>query len=92
MLIIIADCDPPGIKGAKQLTEKLAFAGFKVKVIYPPKPYKDLREWVVDGKDTPENLLKLVDDTELEYPVRIQIKKRRGYVQIIIEQPDYSGV
>jgi hypothetical protein len=46
--VIVADGDGPGIEGAKRLRVDLALIA-PVRIIHPPEPIKDLREWLGRG-------------------------------------------
>jgi hypothetical protein len=44
-VIIVADRDVAGIRGARKLTDELLKNGSNVRIILPPPIYKDLRQW-----------------------------------------------
>ena len=44
-VVIIADRDSAGMRGARKLYEALMSSGSSVRIILPPDQYKDLREW-----------------------------------------------
>jgi hypothetical protein len=44
-VVIIADRDHAGIRGARKLTDALVQNGSNVRIILPPLAYKDLRQW-----------------------------------------------
>jgi DNA primase len=44
-VVIVADHDTPGIRGARKLAEALVRNGSPVRIILPPLVYKDLRQW-----------------------------------------------
>ena len=48
-VVIVADRDSAGIRGAQKLTEALLQNGSNVRIILPPPIYKDLRQWKEDG-------------------------------------------
>lgn len=49
-VVIVADNDDAGQDGAKELAKYLAFEhSIAVKIISPPKEYKDLRQWFING-------------------------------------------
>lgn len=45
-VVIVADADISGRRGAEHLADELARVCSSVRVIEPPKPHKDLRDWV----------------------------------------------
>jgi hypothetical protein len=50
-VVIVADADPPGRRGAHNLASVLAVYALAVRVIIPPDPFKDARAWLRgDGK------------------------------------------
>lgn len=48
-VIIVADRDTAGIRGAQKLTDALLQNGSDVRIILPPLAYKDLRQWKESG-------------------------------------------
>jgi len=44
-VVIVADRDAAGIRGARKLTDALLTNGSSVRIILPPPIYKDLRQW-----------------------------------------------
>jgi phage/plasmid primase-like uncharacterized protein len=44
-VVIVADHDTPGVRGARKLAEALVRSGSTVRIILPPLVYKDLRQW-----------------------------------------------
>ena len=44
-VVIVADRDAAGIRGARKLTDALLKNGSTVRIILPPPIYKDLRQW-----------------------------------------------
>ena len=44
-VIVVADGDEPGQRGAKQLAAKLRLHCRDVRIITPPPPHKDVRDW-----------------------------------------------
>jgi putative DNA primase/helicase len=48
-VVIVGDGDEAGRRGVAKLTEALQGAAQSVRSCYPPKGFKDLRTWVVDG-------------------------------------------
>lgn len=48
-VIIVADRDTAGIRGAQKLAEALLQNGSDVRIVLPPPAYKDLREWKESG-------------------------------------------
>ena len=61
-LTVISDNDQAGLNGAKRLAKSLARDLPKsldeVNVVFPPRPHKDLREWVASGA-TSSDLVRL---------------------------------
>lgn len=68
-IILFADNDEPGQKGAKDLKQlfKTYAPGMHTKIITPPTPYKDLRAWRSEGK---------LDSTQLFSILRINGPKK----------------
>ena len=50
-VVIVADADPPGLRGAKALAVELVSHCRGVKTILPPDGIKDVRDWVRDGAE-----------------------------------------
>ena len=48
-VIIVADRDTAGIRGAQKLTDALLQSGSDVRIVLPPPAYKDLRQWKESG-------------------------------------------
>jgi len=48
-VVIVADADEPGMKGANALASVLALHCRDVRVICPPDGWKDMRAWVTGG-------------------------------------------
>lgn len=48
-VVIVADADPPGQRGAAALASMVALQCSDVRVITPPQPFKDARAWVQSG-------------------------------------------
>lgn len=48
-VVVIADADPPGQRGANALGEVLKLQSPEVRIIRPPEGIKDVREWVRRG-------------------------------------------
>ena len=44
-VVIVADRDAAGVRGARKLTDALLKNGSSVRIILPPLIYKDLRQW-----------------------------------------------
>ena len=49
-IVLIPDNDAPGIEGATRLKDALQPLGCLCRLLFLPPPYKDLREWVAQGK------------------------------------------
>jgi hypothetical protein len=52
-LVIVADRDPAGQRGAESLASRLALFCRNVRVILPPDTIKDARQWKAAGADRP---------------------------------------
>ena len=48
-VVIVADNDPPGRKGAEALASELVLYCPTVRLVYPPESVKDLRQWKAAG-------------------------------------------
>lgn len=59
-VIIIVDNDKSGLQLTYNIQGKLKIF-FNTSLIIPPNPYKDIRQWVEEGKLTKEQFLKLVN-------------------------------
>jgi len=64
----IGDNDAAGIDGADKLMFDLTSAGIPCRILIPPEPYGDLREWVVQGGLTREELLRQIQDRPVHWP------------------------
>jgi DNA primase len=51
-VIVVADGDPPGILGARNLATKLLIYVPTVRVVTPPAGIKDMRDWKLRGATT----------------------------------------
>jgi len=60
LLIVIADADGPGRRGADSLAATLLPYVPALKVIEPPPPHKDLRAWRQAGA-TPDDIARLIN-------------------------------
>lgn len=65
---IVADSDSVGIDGAEKLADALVHAGIPCRVLVPPESYGDLREWLVRGELTAEELTQRMDAQETRWP------------------------
>lgn len=71
-IVIVADGDGPGQRGASRLLDALvSFA--PVRLVTPPA--KDVREWMVKGGCTPTDLLGLIDRSP-EHRLRVSVGRR----------------
>lgn len=70
--IIVADNDPNGIgqKGAKELLKEVVNVVIMAKIIIPPAPFKDLRDWLKGGA-TREDIITAVNQAEAHHQPRI---------------------
>jgi hypothetical protein len=76
-IIIVADADAPGQKGAERLAAMLLDrTKSAVRVISPPTMIKDLRDWKVAGAML-EDLVKVVESTKLRRAVPVAIRQAR---------------
>ncbi len=71
-VVIIADADGPGRKGAEQLANALATLA-AVRVIQPPEPHKDMRAWYKAGATIAE-VERLIDSASVR---RVDITTRK---------------
>ncbi|MGA2497277.1 MAG: AAA family ATPase [Tepidisphaeraceae bacterium] len=62
-VVIVADNDAPGQRGALALSDALATLAPSVKVIAPPKAHKDVRVWV-NGGATVKDILQMVSSAK----------------------------
>jgi hypothetical protein len=71
--VLIADNDDVGQTGAKDLAKYLAFEqGFEIRMIQPPKPHKDFRDWFNAGAKRSEVLDRIED---AQYHIGMDIVK-----------------
>jgi len=52
--IVVADRDGPGLRGATALADSLKCIVPVVKVLVPPKPFKDVRAWIAGAEGRKE--------------------------------------
>jgi len=71
-VVIIADADDPGRRGAESLAVALLPYVPSLKVVEPPAPFKDLRSWQ-QASATPEDVHRLIAGVE---PRRLVVKVR----------------
>ena len=74
-VVVIADNDVPGLKGAEKLAEVLALYCGSVKIVHPPDGIKDLRQWLGTGL-TREQLNSIINQAE-SIKVRISLTYRK---------------
>lgn len=74
-VVVIADADPPGLRGADELARVLVAHVRDVRVITPPGGVKDIREWV-RRRATHADLRALVDAAPVR---RLTITSHRGH-------------
>lgn len=72
LVVIIADADEPGRRGAESLAVALLPYVLSLKVVEPPAPFKDLRSWHQAGA-APGDLHRLIAGVE---PRRLVVKVR----------------
>ncbi len=73
-IVILADGDPPGQRGARQLAVTMACYCRCVRVVTPPPPFKDARAWVKAGAGR-HDLEKLIDGAA---PIVLGIRIKGG--------------
>jgi hypothetical protein len=59
-VVVVADSDPPGQRGAENLAHQLLVYCAVVRLITPPAPFKDVRLWKMGGA-TRANFLAAID-------------------------------
>ena len=64
---ICFDADSTGVTGAEALAGLLAARGVPCRVLTPPEPFGDLREWYLGGLDA-ETLAKAIEKAPIQYP------------------------
>jgi len=77
---IIADNDPSGQSGAGNLASALNAVGIPCRILTPPSPHNDLREWKCNGGLTKEKLLKAIDESPMHWPESKSLPP--GFVQV----------
>lgn len=75
-IVIAADTDEAGRKGAADLATVLVLHCETVRIIYPPAPLKDLRQWKQNGLDR-EKLQSVINKSEC-ISIGLSIKTRKG--------------
>ena len=74
-VVIVADADAPGRRGAEALASTLLPVVTSLRVIEPPPPHKDLREWLLQGL-TREQLHARIDaQPPRQLQVRIEVRQ-----------------
>jgi hypothetical protein len=71
-VVIVGDNDKVGQKGSKKLAGALSLFCPSVKIIYPPRGIKDLRQWLKSGLSR-EILVQLIQETK---PIEVKISFR----------------
>ena len=74
LVVIVADADGPGRRGAERLASALLPYSACLKLIEPPAPHKDLRGWLLAGA-TSADLISLVDEGS---PRRLIVRTRKA--------------
>jgi DNA primase len=69
-IVVVADSDPPGQRGAIALARRLAVMFRIVRVLTPPTGIKDAREWKRDGLTRDQLDLVVAQSTPLTVNVR----------------------
>lgn len=67
---IFGDNDSAGMCGAEKLADGLLEADIPCRVLIPPEPYSDLRDWSNRGNLTPEMLAETITEQKILYPDR----------------------
>ncbi len=65
---IIGDNDAAGENGAEKLANSLLAADIPCRVLIPPEPYSDMRDWVSKGHLTSDTLAKATTEQKIRYP------------------------
>jgi hypothetical protein len=60
-VVVVADRDKPGIEGAKHLASRLCLAAAKVRLLVPPAPYKDVRDWTTQARVDHRQMVTIID-------------------------------
>lgn len=68
-VVIVGDSDTPGRKGAEALASELVLRCPTVRIIFPPKGIKDLRQWKANGLKR-EQLLSVINQSR---PLRVVV-------------------
>jgi phage/plasmid primase-like uncharacterized protein len=73
-VVIVGDADEPGRRGAEQLAMGLLLVVPLLRVIFPPEPIKDARDWLLAGAQRAD-VQAVIADAE---PRRLQIHFSQG--------------
>jgi hypothetical protein len=65
---IIGDSDSSGRDGAEKLAVAVVDAGVPCRVIFSVEPYKDLRQWLVEGHLTHDQLAGVIAQAPIRWP------------------------
>ena len=69
-VVIVADNDEPGKHGARELANKILFVSPEIRIIAPPAPFNDIRDWLGGGATISE-IVQMIDDTDPVSPKTI---------------------
>ncbi len=72
--VIVADNDKAGKRGAFELSGFLCNNGFEIRVIYPPLPHKDFRQWLNAGIRGYWEVIDLVDLAQ--YAIGVEVSRQ----------------
>ncbi len=65
---IVADSDAAGLASADRLAETMCNNGTPCRILGPPEPYGDLREWIAAGSLTGQQLRDEIDQLPIRFP------------------------
>ncbi|MCC7065385.1 MAG: hypothetical protein IT456_21435 [Planctomycetes bacterium] len=74
-VVVIADADPPGRRGANALASTLLPTSRSVRVIEPPTPHKDLRAWLQAGATTAQAQSHIEVHAPRRLRVRLEVRR-----------------
>lgn len=76
--VVVADSDPLGIRGAEALACVLAAYCATVRIVVPPSPIKDVRQWVQHGATT-RDLQSAIESAAIkQLDVSARVRRRKG--------------
>jgi len=77
-VVIIADNDTPGRKGAEALAKKLVLYCKSVRVVYPSDKHKDLRQWKQNGLTRKDLQTAINESKQISIGLSIKISKGKS--------------